>query len=218
MERVLWRTLLVGAVLAGAGCRPPQAPGAGRVSANSDEVLAADAPATSGVLELRDGAGRVLRCEVKARAGSHFVVQREADGRDFLLRLDQLDAESRRRLSRVNEFNEKLFADTVFEAAKATKTVELLTVPALCTFRCPHNGQTMQTQMGVDTQGLRDFLKRQGVRFREVTVPHRRDGNTLHFEPDSPQFPSVRIGTEIVSARSSAELQRAFVADYLASN
>lgn len=217
MKRLFWRIIVLGAVLAGGACRPPQPPGGARASADAGAIPVSAAPASS-VVELRDGTGRVLRCEVKARKASHLVVRREADGREFLLKLDQLDSESRRLLGRVDDFNETLFTNTVFETAKATKTVELLTVPALCTFRCPHNGQTMQTQLGVDTQDLRDFLKQQGVRYREVTVPHRREGNSLHFEPDSPEFPSVRIGAEIVARRNPADLRRAFVADFLASN
>lgn len=176
------------------------------------------APPLEGIIELTDISGRSLRCEVIAKRGEHLQVRREADGRSFLLKLETLDAPSRQRLAKVADFKTKELEAAAFDLAKASLKVELLAVPALCTFRCPKNGRMLTSQEGYELESFREFLNAEGIGYRDVALDVKIIDNAYYLPPEVPKLPCIRIGSTLVPDMSRTALKAALVATYLGGN
>ncbi len=166
-------------------------------------------------VEITDLNGRTMSCRVVGKRASFVQIERTADQRRFVVDLKTLDLRSRRSLEGLKDFNPNEIDEEHYALAKKTVKAELLYAPELCYFRCPHNGERMLTRDGYNLEYYREFLRNNGISYREVVVKLTKVGNGFMMPPDISALPCVRVGEQLIAQRDSRVIKEALITEYL---
>jgi hypothetical protein len=171
----------------------------------------------SDYVEVTDQNGRELSCQVMAKRDSFVQIQREADGREFVIALSTLSDSSQERFSRISDFNQEMVDVELLKLAGKEIQPELLYIPELCTYRSKCTGQRMKTREGVKVDNYRDYLRRQGFNYREVSLRVEKAGNGGFYLPTGMKdTPCIRVGETLIYKRSRDKIQEAMIEHYIA--
>lgn len=199
-------------ILAGAGYAF-YASGQNPIKAIQEVVAPTDA--TREYVEMIASDGRTLQAKVTARRGPFLEIEREVDQQRFLLPVEQLSEDSRRKLKAVADFNEETLNKHIFEQAKQTMTVEVLSVPKACTFICPQNGERLNTKHGAERDYYITLLRELGIPYRETSLHVEWVGENGYRLPQGVKSaPCVRIGQQYAYSHNSAKLKEAYIEAY----
>ncbi len=182
-------------------------------------ALFKQADPTEEFITISDPIGRELSCKIIAKRKSFIRIQREADGRLFTLSFESLYKGSRTRLEKISDFNESSLHRDLLKLAVKEITPELLYIPELCSTKCRHTGQRIQSSEGLLVDTFRNYLRGQGFEYKEVNLRLEKTGTgRFNLPAGMTKTPCIRIGETIIYRRNKAQIQHAIVDYYVEKN
>lgn len=165
-----------------------------------------------------DQNGRELSCKLTAKRDNFVQIQREADGRGFVISLSTLSDASRKRFSRISDFNQEVVDVELLKLAGKEFQVELLYIPGISAdYRSKCTGQRIKTSVGIKLDSYRDFLRNYGFKYKEVALQAEEMGNGGFVLPSGMKdIPCLRVGETLIYKRDREKIHEAMVEHYIA--